>query len=406
MPELLLRTGGNHLLRRLGHIYTYQPVLAVGIEQPLAIGRPLNGADIGVIILRQLAWLSSFGGLQPQLCFASAVADVSHLLPIGTHHSIALVCTRCTGQATGHSLLDRYVKHLTTSRYIDALTIGTEVGRRHAVGHVEQFGTGLQVIGMQGDVNLLALARFGVELIEVASLLKDDDASISRGELHIIVGKVGHLLRLVGTGVVAEEVHRHVAVAGKEDFLTNPHREDVLRHVVGNVGHLLLFGIINPYIIGHATAVVLPGAEFAEHAVVGQLLAIRRIAAEAPFGQRQCLGHALLGRYAPELAYKSIPNTVAEENLLSIGAPGHHHIVGPHAVAQVIASVGLCVGDTQRLTTLCWDGINFGIAVVLSAEGQGTSIGREASKDFIPYVRGQATGLTTRDRHGIEVASK
>ena len=100
--------------------------------------------------------------------------------------------------------------------------------------------------------------------------------AVRTGELDVVVGILRHLLRLLGASVVNKEVHRLVAVGDEKDFLTYPHGADVLRHVVRQVLHLLGLRIVKPDVIRHAATVILPVAELAEDAVVGQLPAVIR----------------------------------------------------------------------------------------------------------------------------------
>ena len=85
-----------------------------------------------------------------------------------------------------------------------------------------------------------------------------------------------------------------VAVGNEIDRVARPHRENVLGRIVGNVDRLLAVEIVNPDVVGLAAAIALPGAEFPEDAVVGQLLRdpanrsrIRRAAAAAARSARR-----------------------------------------------------------------------------------------------------------------------
>ena len=166
----------------------------------------------------------------------------------------------------------------------------------------------------------------------------DNLPSVGAGELDVVVRIVGHLLRLPVGGVVDKEVHRLVAVGDEVDVLANPHRADVLRHILRQVLHLLGRGVIEPDVVSHAATVILPVAELAEDAVIGHALPIvRREAAKSTLGQRQGMRHAARKRRHPQPSVKAVADAVAIDHSLTIRRPGHHDVVRAHAVAHVIA---------------------------------------------------------------------
>ena len=60
-----------------------------------------------------------------------------------------------------------------------------------------------------------------------------------------------------------------------------------------------LLAVPDPDVVGLSAAVVLPGAELAESAVVGQALSVRAPAAESAFRKRQGVAHAALRGHGP-----------------------------------------------------------------------------------------------------------
>ena len=78
-----------------------------------------------------------------------------------------------------------------------------------------------------------------------------------------------------------------VAIGNEIDPVARPHRENVLGRIVGDVDRLLAVEIIDPDVVRLAAAIALPGAEFTEDAVVGELFDIRRIGTETAARQRQ-----------------------------------------------------------------------------------------------------------------------
>ena len=182
--------------------------------------------------------------------------------------------TRCTSQVLDHTLLGRYVKHLTSCGDDHPLALGRKANSCDVVATLFQLRAGKDVIGCQGHVHLLGLLLGGIQFIEVTPILKHDGFTEAAGELAVIFSEVRHLARLFCLCVIGEQVHRVVTVGEEEDLIANPHREDVLRLVVGDVLHLLGSGIIHPDVVSHTALVVFPGTEFTHYPIVGKLFTI------------------------------------------------------------------------------------------------------------------------------------
>ena len=240
--------------------------------------------------------------------------------------------------------------------------------------------------------------------MDIASLFEHDGLAVGAGELDVEVREFGDLFRLAGLGVVDKEVHSHVTVGNEEDFVADPHGEDVLGVVFGDIGDALLGRIPDPDVVCHAAAVVLPGAEFTHHAVVGQPLAVGRPAAEAPFREGNLFGHAALGGYGPEFAGEAVAYAVAVDYLLAVAAPCHHHVVGAHTVAHVVTRVGGCVGEPYRFAALRGHQVNLAVAVVLGCEGYAAAVGGVAGESFVSQVGRQPAGLSSAYGYPPEVS--
>ena len=117
-------TGGYHLFLSPGYINAYQTVLAVGVEDGAAVGHPLDGADVGVVIVRQLAGFATFNSLNPHLGLTGTVADVGHLLTVGTDGGIALMGAGGARETAGDALVHGEVEHLATGGDVEALAVG------------------------------------------------------------------------------------------------------------------------------------------------------------------------------------------------------------------------------------------------------------------------------------------
>ena len=186
-------------------------------------------------------------------------------------------------------MLGRNVKHLATGTDGKTAAIGGQAATGQVVLDLALLLAGKVVLAVKIDGNLLATLCCGVKHIEVTTVLKHNLAAATVGELHVIFGEVGHLLGSTSAGVIDKDVHAVVAVAHVVDFVANPHGINVLGNIIGDVGHRLGLGVINPDVVGHPALVVFPCAELAEHAVVSQLGSISIIAAETAFGQWQLL---------------------------------------------------------------------------------------------------------------------
>ena len=384
--KLLFGILHHHGLCLGSYVHGDDAVLAVGVKHCLAVRAPAEIADVGVAARGQLNGVASLGGLQVDFRLSRAVGDVGNVVAVGTPIRAAFIGTGGAGDVARHTALGRHIEYLAAGGHGQTFAIGTEACGSDIVGYLLALGAGVDILGVQRDVYLFCLARLGVEAVEVAAVLVNDLLAVRAGELDVIIGIVGHLLRLLGASVVDEEVHRLVAVGDKVDVVANPHGADILRHVVRQVNHFLGLRVVEPDVVRHAAPVVLPVAELTEDAVVGQLLAIRRVTAKAAFGQGQCLGHTAIDRCHPELSLKSVADAVAEDDVLSVCRPGHHDVVGSHAVAHIVAGIGRRIGQAARLATVGGHHVDFAVAVILARKGDGLTVRREAGKQFITDV--------------------
>ena len=379
-------------------------VVAVGVDDALAVGAPVEVVDAGLGSRGELHRLAAAGWPHPQLGLAGGIAYVGNVFAVGAPVGIALVHTGSVGDVAGHTFAGRHVKDFAACCNGQSVAVGREAAAGHVVFHVALLLACKVVLAVECDVDFAVLLAGGVELIDVAAVFKHNLAAATAGELHIIVGEIGHLGSRLGCGVVAIHVHALVAVAYEVDLVAYPHGKDVLRHIVGDVGHLLAAGVINPNVVGHAALVILPGAELSKHAIIGQLGAVGREAAKSAFGQGQLRGHAAVERSLPQGAHKAVALTVAIHHLLAVGGPAHGDVVGTHAVAHVVARVGGRVGDAARFAALAWHHIHLGVAVVLASEGQLGAVGRITWKNLISLVRGELHGNPSCDGYRVDVA--
>ena len=367
----------------------------------LAVRGPHQVADVGVVTLRGLDRGLGGGVVEIDLVLSGDIADVGDPLAVRAPGSAALVGSGGVGDIPCDTLAHRDVEDLAADCRDSPLAVRGNADAATAAKaasatalHLLVFGTGIDEVGDEGDVDLLGLLRGGIELVEVATLLEDHQLAVGAGELHVEVIERGNLGRGLCLGVIDKDVHRHVAVRGEIDLIADPHREYVLSGVVGD----LLDGlpVIDPDLVGHTSAVVLPGAELPHHTVVSQFCPVGGIAAETSLGKRQLLGHAALDGDLPELAGEALAGAVAVDDVLAVDCPTHHDVVGAHTVAKIIPGVGGRVGQTDRLTAASGDDVNLAVAVILSREGDGLAVRGIFGEHLIADVRGQPLGLAAR----------
>ena len=279
------------------------------------------------------------------------------------------------GEVARHSFLAGNIEDVAACAEEQAAAVGRECPRVDEIFHIANLGTGGIALVAHLYVDFCGFARCGVEFVDVAPVLKHYDASVGAWKFHVVLGEISHLGSGFSHGVVAEQVHGVVAVACEENLIANPHGEDVLSYIVGDIIHFPGLGVINPDVVGHTALVVFPGAELAEHAVVGKFLSVGRVAAETAFGQWHLLRHSALGRDGVEASVEARADAVAIDDILAVAAPAHHHIVGAHAVGKVVAGIGGCVGESGGRAAGSRHEIHLGAAVVLSGEGNLLAIG-------------------------------
>ena len=333
---------------------------------------------------------------------AGAVGDVGDIFPVVGELRSALVRSRRAGDVAGDACLDRHVEDFAACRDGKAVSLVGDADCRQVAVDVHFLVTGVDAFGVKVDVDFLDGPVGGVEGVEVAAVLENDPFAVGARELDVILLEIGDLGGLSGLGVVDEDVHPVVAVRDEEDLVANPHGHDVLCVVVGD--RLDGLAVVEPDLVGLTSTVILPGTELAEDAVVGKGLAVRGVAAEAAFRQRQGFAHAACRRDAPELALETVADAVAVYDILSVRSPAHNDVVGAHTVAQVVAAVGAGIGEPDRFAAGHGHRVNFGIAVILSREGDGPAVGRESGEHFVSYVRGEPFGMSAAQRSLVKVS--
>ena len=247
--------------------------------------------------------------------------------------------SRRTGNVTGNSFRYRNVENFSTGSHGQTLSIRRQTYGCQVVSNMFLLRTGIHILTVQGDMNLFRLTSLRVQTIKITSMFINNGIAVRARELYVIIRIVRNLLGLSGFGVIDKQIHRHVTVGRKEDLIPDPHRENILSHVIRDIRYLLGFCIIDPDIIGHSSTIIFPATELTEYTVIGQLFPIWRIGTESTFGQRKRFRHSSFLAYPPKFPFKSVTDTVTVNNLFTIARPGHDNVIRPHTVTQVIAAV-------------------------------------------------------------------
>ena len=369
----------------------------------LAVGHPLEAADVGVVAAGELLCFAALlHVVEIDFGLAGSVAYPGDILAVGAPVGTAVIGTGAAGDVAGDAGCHRNVEHFTAGGYRHPAPVGRDGVIPGVFVQLLLLRSGVLQVGGEGDVHLLGLFRGGIELVDVSAVLEDDVLAVCAGELDVEVLEIRDLGGRAALGVIHEEVHAHVPVGREEHLVAYPHREDVLGVVGGDVPDAL--AVVDPHVVGHAAAIVLPGAEFAHDAVVCKFLSVSGIAAPAALRKGNLHGHRAVGRHFPELAWEAASDAVAEDYILAVGSPAHHDVVGAHAVAHVVAGIGGGVCNPLWLTAFRRNHVDFAVAVIFGREGYGAAVGRIMGEGFVAYVRGEPPGHSARRRNRVKVA--
>ncbi len=286
--------------------------------------------------------------------------------------------------------------------------VGRDLIAGHLVGYADQAAPAALEIVLDEDADLRAFIALNVVAVDVAAVLKDDGFGTQRRELHVELGELGQLPGFLGCDVVDVEVHPlvFVAVREEEDLIAAPHRDDVLGGVVRDVLGGLGVEIVDPDVVGHAAAIAFPGAELAEDAVVGELLAVRGIGAESRSRQGEFVGHLARCRDGVQPAQERVErvHSRAEDDVPAVRGPGHHDVVGTHAVRDVVAAERGGVGEPLRHAAGGGYNVDLCVAVILTGEGEGLAVRREPGEHLETVIAGQLSRGAAGGGDGVEIA--
>ena len=311
-------------------------------------------------------------------------------------------------EVAGGAVLGRHGEDVAAGDDGDALAIrgGRDAG--DVAGDVDESGTGGGGVLADGDGHDGGFTGGEVKPPDLAGLLEDDGVAAEGGELDVVVGEVRHLDGLLGGEVVAEEVGAGRAFGDEVDAAVGgPHGEEILRGVIGDVLEFAGLQVEDPDVVGHAAAVLFPGAEFAKDAVVGDLGVIGGVGGKAAPRDGQ-LGREIAGEAdGAELADERVEGVPAgaEDDLGGGVAPAHDDVVRAHAVGEVVAVERGGDGEACGHAARGGHGVDLGVTVVLGGEGELLAVGRIAREDGVARAVGEAAGGAAGGGHGVELAA-
>ena len=238
---------------------------------------------------------------------------------------------RRVGEVSRVSVLGGDGEDLAAGAEEGPLAVGGDFVVRDARGDVGDPAPGRNLVVLDENRNAFRFLRGQIEAVDESAVLEDDRRRAERRELDVEIGEARQGPRFFGLHVVSIEIHPLVLVAVGEEVnrLSAPHREDIPSLVGRDVFGLFRLEIINPDVVGHPAPVPLPGPEFAEDAVVGQLRVVRGKGTEASARQGKRDGGAALGRNDIELSDEIVPfpHPAAENDAPAVGPPAHNDVI-------------------------------------------------------------------------------
>ena len=289
-------------------------------------------------------------------------------------------------------------KHIAPCAEKGARSVGRNIEGGGGAADVGQPAATESKILMDANGDAHGVFAIEIESVKVPAVLEDDGLVAQGRELDVELGETCYLAGGLVGGVVHEQVHAPVLVAvGQEiDPVAVPHRKDVLRGMLGDVVRGARREIVDPDVVGLPAPIAFPGAELAEHAVVGQLAAVRRKRAPPAARQGQLLRHTAVDRRVEQLPLERVPFDPARAiDHRLIVPPGEHDVVRPHPIRHVVAGECGGVSETPWDAALGGHQVDFGVAVVLAGERYGPTVRREPREHFVTDVAGQSPGHPT-----------
>ena len=381
-------------------------MLVVGERQPLAVGRPERCIEEAACEMRQDALGAAFGRSHRELLLAGDVGGVGDGLAVRRPARVVLVGVRGLGQVAGVAVLGRQREQVATRREHRAVAVGRDVviGGLRAVLLADRAlcvhpaRTGARAVVRHRDVEIVQLLGRQIEHVQRTALLEHDarravGAAAEAREIDVVVAIMRDLAEGAGGEVVSPDVAppAGIVIGEKVDRLAVPHGRGLGARPVGDVLELAGFEVIDVDVLPEAAVIALPGAEVAEDARVGDLLAVGAEAHEAAAVERHRFRQPAGERHAERPREPRVPGGASrqEHDALRIRRPGVHHVVRAQAQRRVGHGVR-GEGQASGRPTACRDHVHVAIALVLAGEGDPLTVGREARHHILARVCRQA----------------
>ena len=224
-----------------------------------------------------------------------------------------------------------------------ALAVRREAHRFQMFGCVHERIASDREIFFDLDRHSSGLAGFQIVTPDVTGLLEHDCLLGDRRKLDVEILKGGELSRFLGAEIGRKEIHAAVAIRQEINLVVrSPHWADVLRRIVGQVFGGAGFEIVDPNVVGHAAAIMLPGPELAKDAVERHFRIVGRERRESAARHRQLLRQFRVETHAKERADEIVERLHAgtKHDLRFRIFPRHHDVVRAHPVGDIVPAEG------------------------------------------------------------------
>src|SRR5260370_28666296 len=256
-----------------------------------------------------------------------------------------------------------------------------------------------QCIIRQCNRGFVALARFSVEVVQLAVLFVDNAVLAVGARPADIPGLFeSDLCSFPGRDVVGIQIEVAVAIRIKKYSVADPH--GIATGAFG-VGYFLRFvapQVKNVELVGLAAGIAFLGAEIARARRINHLLTVWRKSTGPGFWHRQSLGRPTLDRNAVEPADGQrirIPQRTKDHVAAIVGPAIHLIVVAP---AWRERPSGGVKRELFRHATRGRHDVNLLVAVVLPGERNPLAVGREFREYLDARMRGQSNRRAASDR--------
>src|SRR6266481_7112867 len=356
----------------------------VPVEELLAVGRPDGTVAVDAAIVGDARFVAAHLRARVELELAGFVGEIRDRLSVRRPGGVQFVDTGVIGgQRSNAAVLSRNGENIAAGFHQGASRGGRERIAADGLRDALEFRASFDVFGADHDGETARFSGGEVEFVKHAAIFVDDGVGPEARPLDVVFLVVGEFFRLLGTEVVAKEVHHAVAVADEIDSVAVPHGEEVHAGGLRQLFVGIFFEIENGDGEAPAAAVALPSAEFLGSFEVGDPGAVRREAGQARARNLKRLRRAALWGDEKELdvtSWRSAETVRTEENVFAIGRPTEDDVVAGMK------------GEALGLAAFGGDDIHVGVAVIFAGEGDPFAVRRQFGVELVTDVGRQPAG--------------